>query len=112
MTRIRSYLKIKGIGEAVAIACDIPLRLRLAKSSDSAWQKKTAEEDLNYLNKDKKYCDINEPLYKAIELGELLKCLELYGKCKYAKDCWVTRRGFCELKRQKRIEGKGSVSFT
>jgi len=38
--------------------------------------------------------DIEEPLYKALELAEYLLCKSKYGKCHKAKDCWVTRRGF------------------
>ena len=118
--RILSYLKIKGIGKVISMSCDIPIRRRLARTDtlenrrnldeyEDSIQDKIADNNLYTLMGElgvKKYCDINEPLYKAIELGELLKCLEEYGECKYAKNCWVTRKGFCEKKRQERLNGK------
>lgn len=45
--------------------------------------------------------DIEEPLYEAEEFGEFLRCLEMYGGCEYAKECWVTRRGFCKRRNKK-----------
>lgn len=48
-----------------------------------------------------KYIDIEEVLYKALELGEYLKCYEKYGGCIDVKSCWITRKGFCE-RREKR----------
>ena len=86
--RIIKHLKIPGMGKTISIACDIPLRRRLEQDD-------IAENNLEYFNKGKKFCDITEPLYKAIELGELLECLERYGECAQAENCWVTRKGWC-----------------
>lgn len=43
-------------------------------------------------------CDIEEPLYKGIELGELLECLKDHPDCLEAKQCWITRKGFCKYR--------------
>jgi len=111
--RIIEYLSIPGIGKAIKLACDIPLRLRLARTDYSelhlnnmddtgtSFQEEIASQNLDLLLGENKYISIEEPLYKAIELGELLHCLELWGSCEYAKNCWVTRRGFCQKVKDK-----------
>ena len=39
--------------------------------------------------------DLEEPLYKGIELGEYIRCKAKFGKCDDALKCWITRKGFC-----------------
>ena len=50
--------------------------------------------------------DLEEPLYKAMELGEFLYCKAKYKSCEYAKDCWVMRRGYCQKIKETKREGK------
>jgi hypothetical protein len=119
MTRILEYLTIEDIGKTISMSCDIPLRLRLActdykkkytsnlDEKGVSFQEKIAINNLEALNIDKEFVDTNEPLYKAIELGELLHCLQLWGSCEYAKDCWVTRRGFCQKAKETIDNGQG-----
>lgn len=53
--------------------------------------------EMQGLNKPIGNClDIEEPLYKGQQLGEYLRCyVKFNGKCKDAKSCWITRKGFC-----------------
>lgn len=98
--RIGEYLKIEGLGDIIIACADNIMRYYMYCESGNEWQKKVAHEDVDFLFKEmNKKGHVNSLVYKAIELGELLKCKELWGTCPYAKDCWVTRRGFCEKKR-------------
>ncbi len=90
--RIDELLKYPGLDQALIHASDLILRLRMGQIT-----KVTAI--LNTyctLNTEGQGPDLDEPLYKVIELGELLKCKNQYGTCEYAKDCWITRKGFCK----------------
>lgn len=51
--------------------------------------------------------DIEESLYKALELAEFIVCYGRYGKCSKAQDCWVTRRGFGQCPHIKEKGRKG-----
>ena len=96
--RINEIMEIEGIGQALIDSADLIIRMRLGQ--------------LNYVADIlKKNCtivqqgrgvDLEEPLYKAVELGELLKCKEEYGDCEYADNCWITRKGFCEKRRKEK----------
>ena len=97
--RILSYLDIEKLGEVISLSCDIPLRFRLAYHSKQVSQIDIAKNNLKYLNENKRFCSIEEPLYKAIEFGELLRCYKKYGECEFAEDCWVTRKAFCKKRR-------------
>ena len=100
--RIQEYISIKGIGDIVIECADNIMRHYLYCKSGNEWQQETANRSINFLfdEMDKKG-HVDSLVYKAIELGELLKCREMWGTCQYAKDCWVTRRGFCERQEDK-----------
>ena len=92
MNKILEYLTIIDLPSAIVDSADLIIRMRLGQVNSVA----------NIL---KKYCkigqegrgvNIEEPLYKAIELGEYLRCYQKFGECKDAKDCWITRKGFCD----------------
>jgi hypothetical protein len=94
--RIDEYLAIKGISDVIVDCADLVMRTFLYKKWGGKDQGDIAQDDFNRLVKLMKKGHVNSLVYKVIELGELIKCKELWGSCKYAKDCWVTRRGFCK----------------
>jgi hypothetical protein len=100
--RIKEYENIKDIGEVMTACADYVMRIYMWKKWDNWDQYDMATEILKYLTKlmDKKG-HVDSLPYRVIELGELLKCKEMWGSCEYAKDCWVTRRGFCRKNEEK-----------
>lgn len=92
-SKIREYIDIKKIGEAIVDGCDLIIRLRLGQlNCVSDILKKYCS-----LYQESKGPDINEPLYKAIELGEYIKCLQEHKDCKFVNECWITRKGYCKI---------------
>ena len=94
--RIVNYLGDPKIAQAMIDSADMLLRMRMGQLNSVA-------------DTMKKYCtihqegtgvDLEEPLYKVIELGELLECRVKYGTCDLAKDCWITRKGFCKRRKE------------
>ena len=69
------------------------------------FKEEIAKRDFKYLKAlmDKKG-HVDSLVYKAIELGELLKCKEFYGTCQHAKNCWVTRRGWCQQEKDMKMK--------
>jgi len=104
--RIQEYLQDEDIGPAMKDAADMILRLRLGQ--------------LNIVAETmKRYCSIqqeghgvsiDEPLYKVVELGALLECYSKYGECKYAASCWITRKGFCQKRKEENKEDEPKLN--
>ena len=79
------------IGQAIIDGTDLIMRLRLGQMTIVAdILKRNCS-----LYEEGKGPDIEGPLYKALELGEYLKCLKEHRDCTDATNCWVTRRGLC-----------------
>jgi len=94
--RILEHLKIKDIGHTIVLLADYVLRINMYTKDKNEWQLKQAHEDLVQLQKymNGKKGVICDNVYKVIELGELIQCLEEKKVCPHAKDCWITRKGF------------------
>lgn len=96
--RIDTHLTIKKLGRTIYLLADYILRMNMYIKSGNMWQKKIADEDWiglqEFMNGKKGV--IYDNVYKVIELGELLMCLEKKGKCEYAQGCWITRKGFAK----------------
>jgi len=112
--RIEEYINIKEIGEVITACADTVMRRYLASPSTKINKGHYNKDQSDIALCNEKYLKalmdkkghVNSLVYKIIELGELLKCRELWGECEYAKECWVTRRGFCENEKRKRNEKK------
>lgn len=104
--RIKQYLDIKGIGEVILTCADTVIRRYLSSQQYGGdFQSKIVSQNEEYLNSlMKKNGHVNSLVYKVIELGELIKCKEMWGCCEHAKECWVTRRGFCQKQKEKKQE--------
>lgn len=104
--RIDDHLNIKNLGLTIFLLADYVLRRNEFNKTGNEWQRKIMDEDWKALQKfmNGKEGVIYDNVYKAIELGELLMCLEDKGKCEYAKECWITRKGFAQCRQNK--EGK------
>lgn len=111
--RIDEHLKIKDLGHTIYLLADYVLRSNMFLKTGDDWQFKIAREDLEKLRKymNGKKGVIYDNVYKAIELGELLMCLEQKGGCKYAKECWITRKGFAECRKQQKRKGRKKCSL-
>jgi len=116
--QIKEYLEIPGIGQMITDGCDLILRLRMAQPDiantiiSKYIKSKTSNNKINLFRNPKfssplRYlCDeikvkpvnINEPLYKAIELGEYVKCYQENRMCEDVDQCWITRKGFSKCK--------------
>ncbi|GEM_PF-2800163 len=102
--RISQYMNLKGIGEVVIMCSNYVMRMYLHNKGGDG-QEEIAKRDFKYLKAlmDKKG-HVDSLVYKAIELGELLKCKEFYGTCQHAKNCWVTRRGWCQQEKDMKMK--------
>lgn len=100
--RILEHLKIKDIGLTITLLADYILRLNLYQKSGDVWQLNIANEDLTQLRKymNGKKGVIYDNVYKVIELGELVQCLQEKKTCGDAKDCWITRKGFSKCRKK------------
>jgi len=112
--KIKEYLEIKDIGQVIIDGCDLILRLRMQQYSIASgilmnyitakyknkniFKNQQIEDALQNLACVTKLeaISIDEPLYKAIELGEYIKCYKEFRMCNNVKNCWPTRKGFCE----------------
>jgi len=109
--KIEEYLTPE-IGVAIRDACDLIIRLRLGQLNIVA---ETLKKYCS-LHQEGKGVDIDEPLYKGVELGEYLMCLEEHPNCLDAKECWITRKGFAKCREEEKgccgpigqlLEGRG-----
>ena len=112
--KIKEYLEIKDIGQVIIDGCDLILRLRMQQYSIASgilmnyitakyknkniFKNQQIEDALQNLACVTKLESLNieEPLYKGIELGEHVKCYQTNRMCKDVKDCWITRKGFAK----------------
>lgn len=93
-SKIDSYLSIPDIGLVIRDAADLIIRMRLGQLtivSDTLKRYCT-------LHQEGMGVDIDEPLYKAVELGEFIRCYQEHGECEHAEDCGVTRKALCKKK--------------
>ena len=123
--KIKEYLEIKDIGQVIVDGCDLILRLRMGqyrvantiinkyikskkKVKNNMFHNEEFDLPLKYLCERIKIepLNIEEPLYKGIELGEYVKCYQTNRMCKYVKDCWPTRKGFAKCRENERNNGK------
>ena len=112
--KIKQYLEIKDIGQVIIDGCELILRLRMQQygiasgilmkyitskyKNKNIFKNQQIEDALQNLACVTKLeaISIDEPLYKAIELGEYIKCYKEFRMCNNVKNCWPTRKGFCE----------------
>ena len=112
--KIKQYLEIKDIGQVIVDGCELILRLRMQQygiasgilmkyitskyKNKNIFKNQQIEDALQNLACVTKLeaISIDEPLYKAIELGEYIKCYKEFRMCNNVKNCWPTRKGFCE----------------
>jgi len=94
-TRLKLLLNNKDNIYALRAAADLKIRHELGQED--------IIKDVLEVWKGKHYKDksIYSPFYNAIKIAELLICKHLWGTCEYAKDCWVTRRGWCQKRKDK-----------
>ena len=97
--RVREYLEMPGMGQVIVDATDLIMRLRLGQLNS------VCDVLTKYcsISQEGKGVSIDEILYKALELGELMKCQEKYKQCKFAESCWITRKAFCKLEKDMKI---------
>lgn len=90
--RILEWCKIKDIGQAIVDGTELIMRLRLGQLDVVA---KILE-----IYKHMPTIDIHEPLYRANELGEYIKCLQEHPNCQDVDGCWITRKGFSKCRKK------------
>ena len=95
--KIEEYLTPE-VGQAIVDGVDLIMRLRLGQL--------TIVCDILKRNcslyEEGKGPGLDSSLYKALELGEYLKCLKDNPDCEHAKDCWITRKGLAPCRNKRR----------
>ena len=112
--KIKEYLEIPGIGQAIVDGCELILRLRMqqydtasgilmhhikSKSKNiNIFRNKfiaDALQSLKYVTK-LEPISIDEPMYHGIGLGEAIKCYQKNRMCKDVDSCDMHRKGWAK----------------